>query len=249
MARYNLRPRPKPSKAPSPFLALPTELRLQIYNYLIPSESTSYYGPADPPADPPGPRLRQHRRRYALRRHGMLLANRQLHAEYMQAFYERTSFSFYIDTDNGMWIATDNGIWIATAPFLTLPPPALLRNLRQCKLCVDLGMLPCGLVFSTKAYVARIEALLGRMKRVRWVHLVWDYAITMGPALWELEEDEWLRELWRKEEELWEWLGERFVQRLKGGAGMRGMIVTVGERTLKLEKEGAEWVEREVVPY
>ena len=98
-------------------------------------------------------------------------------------------------------------------------------------------------------YVARIEALLGRMEQVRWVHLVWDHEIRMRPPLWELEEDVWLRELRRKEEELWEWLGERFVQRLKGGAGMRGMIVTVGEHTLKFEREGAEWVKREVVPY
>ena len=239
MARYNLRPRPKPSKAPSPFLALPTELRRQIYNYLLSGSSCSYtYVDVDMLRLP----LCQRRRRSPFCRHGMLLANRQLHAEYMQASYERTSFSFYVDTDN------DNGMWFATVLFLTLPP-ALLRNLRQCKLCVDLTMLPWGVVFPTKAYVARIEALLVRMEQVRWVHLVWYHEIMMGPPLWELEEDEELRELWRKEEELWEWLRERFVQRLKGGAGMRGMIVTVGERTLKLEREGAEWVEREVMPY
>jgi hypothetical protein len=30
---------------------------------------------------------------------------------------------------------------------------------------------------------------------------------------------------------------------------MRGMTVTVGSRILKLERKGAEWAEREVVPY
>ena len=169
----------------------------------------------------------------------MLLANRQLHAEYVQAFYERTSFSFYADIYD---------MRITTVPFLTLPP-VLLPNLRQCKLCVNLGVLTWGLDSLVGVYVARIEALLGRMEQVRWVHLVWDHEIRMRPPLWELEEDVWLRELRRKEEELWEWLGERFVQRLKGGAGMRGMIVTVGEHTLKFEREGAEWVKREVVPY
>jgi hypothetical protein len=242
MARFNLRPRPKPSKAPFPFLALPTELRLQIYNYLLLLSVPSY---SYRHADIISPRLRQRRRRSPFRRHGMLLANRQLHAEYIQAFYERTSFSFYINAENHTRIAT--------VPFLTLPP-ALLCNLRQCKLCVDLRALLWWLDPSMKVYVARIEALLGRMERVRWVHLVWDYVIMVGPPvpamgrpLWELEKEEWLRR--REKEALWEWLGERFVQRLKGGAGMRGIIVTVGERTLKLEREGAEWVEREVVPY
>jgi hypothetical protein len=185
----------------------------------------------------------------------MLLANRQLHAEYAQAFYERTNFFFYVGTN------TDNGERPTTVPLRTLPP-ALLPNLRQCKLYVDLGMLPLKQTLSIEALAARIEALLGRMEQVRWVHLVWNLSIWMErPANWrsmleeELEEEEewlreWLRESWRNEEEmLWEWFGERFVQCLKGGAGMRGMIVTVRERTLKLEREGAEWVEREVMPY
>jgi hypothetical protein len=69
---------------------------------------------------------------------------------------------------------------------------------------------------------------------------------TIGRPLRELEREEWLRELWRKEEEeLWDLLGEQFVQRLKEGAGMQGMIVTVGKRTLKLERKGVEWIERE----
>jgi len=87
-----------------------------------------------------------------------------------------------------------------------------------------------GLDFLREALVARIEALLGGMERVRWVHLVWDLSIMMGMPLCD--------------EELWERLGERFVQRLKGRAGMRGITVTVGKRILELEKKGAEWVER-----
>ncbi|XTI89982.1 hypothetical protein V2W45_1406533 [Cenococcum geophilum] len=170
----------------------------------------------------------------------MLLANRQLHAEYVQAFYERTSFFFYVDTNNGTRPAT--------VPFWTLPP-ALLPNLRQCKLYIDLGMLTWRLGSSMEAFVARIEALLGRMERVRWVHLVWDLWVMVGrpligQLLWEWKEEEWFRK-----EGLWERFGERFVQRLKGRAGMRGMIVTVGRRILRLERKGAEWVEREVVPY
>jgi len=89
-------------------------------------------------------------------------------------------------------------------------------------------------------FIARIEALLGRMERVRWVHLVCDLLITMGQ--WELKEGPY-RELLRKEEELWERLGERFMQRLKGKAGMRGITVMVRNRILMLEKKGVEWVE------
>ena len=198
MARPNLRPRPKPSKAPFPFLALPTELRLQIYNYLIPSESTSYYGP----------RLRQHRRRYALRRHGMLLANRQLHAEYAQAFYKRTSFIFYVD-DN-------NGTQPATTPFWTLPP-ALLPNLRECDLTVRVGMLALVPGFSMEALAARIEALLGCMERVRWVHLMLDLRGMAGGPMGKGWAKQWEKQLWR----------ERFVQHLKEGAEMRGTTVTI----------------------
>jgi len=205
MARPNLRPRPKPSKAPFPFLALPTELRLQIYNYLISSESTSCYGPADPPADPPGPRLRQHRRRYALRCHGMLLANRQLHAEYAQAFYKRTNFIFYVDDNNG-----------TTTPFWTLPP-ALLPNLRRCDLTVQVGMLALVPGFSMEALAARIEALLGCMERVRWVHLMLDLRGMAGGPMGKEWAERWEKQLWR----------ERFVQHLKEGAEMRGTTVTI----------------------
>ena len=149
----------------------------------------------------------------------MLLANRQLHAEYAQAFYERTSFFFFVDTHRGTRPAT--------VPFWTLSP-ALLPNLRQCKLWVDLGMMVSGLDPRREALVARVEALVGRMERVRWVHLEWELSIWAGSP--------------QCDEELWERLGERFVQRLKGGAGMRGMTVTVGKRILKLERKGAEWV-------
>ena len=231
MARPNLRPRPDPSKAPFPFLSLPAELRLQIYNYLLP---TSYsYTHADPP------RRRRRRPRYPLRRHGMLLANRQLHVEYAQAFYERTSFFFYV--------SANDGAQPATTPFWTLPP-ALLPNLRQCKLYVELGAVVWMLDFLMEGWVAWIEALLGHMERVRWVHLVWDLRVMVGGPIWVWREEERLK---KKElrERLWERLGERFVQRLKGKAGMQGMIVTVAGRILKLERKGAEWVERAVVPY
>ncbi|OCK87231.1 uncharacterized protein K441DRAFT_671048 [Cenococcum geophilum 1.58] len=219
MARPNLRPRPKPSKALFPFLALPTELRLQIYNYLLLSGPSYCYTHADLLSL----HLRQRRRRSPFSRHSMLLANRQLHAEYMQAFYERTSFSFYIDTDNGRRSAT--------VPFLTLPP-ALLRNLRTCRLWVDLGMMMGGLDPPREASVAQVEALLGRMERVRSVHIVWGPYIMMRRPLYN--------------EELWERLGERFVQRLKGGAGMQEITVVVGNRFLRLRREGAKWVERGV---
>ena len=181
-------PRPKPSKAPFPFLALPTELRLQIYNYLLLSTSTSYY------YLPPSPHPRQHW--HALRRHGMLFANRQLHTEYAQAFYERTNFTFYVSADNGMWPAT--------TPFWTLPP-ALLPNLRRCKLAVSVGMLALEPGFSMEAFAARIEALLGCMERVQLVHLTWDLGGMAG---------EWMREEWIEqwEKQLWR---ERSVQRLK----------------------------------
>ena len=83
------------------------------------------------------------------------------------------------------------------------------------------------------------------MERVRWVHLVWDLRVMVGGPVWVWkEEEEWLRK-----KELWERFGERFVQRLKAKAGMQGMIVTVVGRTLKLERKGAEWVERVVLPY
>ncbi|XTI85545.1 hypothetical protein V2W45_1375370 [Cenococcum geophilum] len=163
----------------------------------------------------------------------MLLVNRQLHAEYAQAFYERTSFFFYVSANNGRRSAT--------TPFWTLPP-ALLPNLRQCKLYVELGVLALMPGLSIEALAVRIEALLGLMERVRWVHLVWDLRGTgqpMGEWGWE--------ELW--EEQWWRRVGERSVRCLKGGAGMRGMIVTVGSRILRLERKGVEWVEREVVPY
>ena len=222
MARFNLRPRPKPSKAPFPFLALPTELRLQIYNYLLLSVPSWGYKHAD--LLYLRLRRRRRRRRSPLRRHGMLLANRQLHAEYAQAFYERTNFFFCVDTN------TDNGEQPTTVPSWTLPP-ALLPNLRKCELYVKLGMITWGLDPPREALVAWIEALLGRMERVQWVHLVWKLSIWIGRPLCD--------------EELWERLGERFVQRLKGGAGMRGMTVTVGSRILKLERKGAEWIERE----
>ena len=229
MARPNFRPRSKPCKAPSLFLALPTELRLQIYNYLLLSVPTSYgYTHTDPP------RWRRRQCWYPLRRHGMLLANHQLHAEYAQAFYERTNFFFYVDANNGTRRAT--------TPFWTLPP-ALLPNLRQCKLYIELGVLALVPGLSMEALAARIEALLRRMERVRWVHLVWDLR---GMVEQPIGERGW-EERW---EEQWWWrFGERSVQRLKGGAGMRGMIVTVGSRILRLERKGAEWVEREVVPY
>ncbi|XTI88295.1 hypothetical protein V2W45_1510643 [Cenococcum geophilum] len=214
MARPNLRLRRKPSKAPFPFLALPAELHLQIYNYLllsVPSYSCRY-------TSVPHPRLLPCHQLFFCR-HGMLLANRQLHAEYAQAFYEHTSFFFFVDTNNGRRPAT--------VPFWTLSP-ALLPNLRQCKLCVDLGMLVSGLDPLGEALAAQAEALVGCMERVRWVHLVWELSIWTGPP--------------QCDEELWERLGERFVQRLKGGAEMRGMTVTVGKRMLKLERKGAEWV-------
>ncbi|OCL05667.1 hypothetical protein AOQ84DRAFT_224640, partial [Glonium stellatum] len=87
--------------AASPFFKLPTELRLQIYNYLLLSVPPSYgYTHEDRPRRPP------HAFRQPpgspLRGHGILLANRQLHAEYTQAFYERTSFFFFIDANNGL---------------------------------------------------------------------------------------------------------------------------------------------------
>ena len=95
---------------------------------------------------------------------------------------------------------------------------------------------------SIEALAVRIEALLGLMERVRWVHLVWDLRGTGQPmGEW------WWEELW--EEQWWRRVGERSVRCLKGGAGMRGMIVTVGSRILRLERKGVEWVEREVVPY
>ena len=236
MARYNLRPRPKPSNPPFPFLALPAELRFQIYNYLLLSEPNCSHTHVDmlrPPLRQPAP--------VPLRRHGMLLANRQLHAEYAQAFYERTNFFFYVGTN------TDNGEQSITVPLRTLPP-ALLPNLRQCKLYVELGAVVWMLDFLMEGWVAWIEALLGHMERVRWVHLVWDLRVMVGGPIWVWREEERLK---KKElrERLWEWLGKRFVQRLKGKAGMQGMIVTVAGRVLKLERKGAEWVERAVVPY
>ena len=92
--------------------------------------------------------------------------------------------------------------------------------------------------FPVAALVARIEALRERRERVRWVHLVWDLREMIGQPIWE----------WEKEE-LWERLGERFVQYLKGKSRMQEMIVTVGSRILRLERKGAEWVERGLVPY
>jgi len=223
MARPNLRP--------FPFLALPTELRLQIHNYLLPSAPTTYDCTNTYP-----PR----RRRYPLRRHGMLLANRQLHAEYAQAFYERTSFFFYVDEDNGMQPAT--------TPFWTLPP-ALLPNLRTFRLFIELEQLVRVEDFSIGALVARIEALLGCMERVQGLQLEWDYGTTTGRPVWEWEEGELLG--W---EGLWKRLGEPFVQRLKGRAGMQWMVViihglNIGSHTHFLEREGAEWVKRGWAPY
>ena len=92
--------------------------------------------------------------------------------------------------------------------------------------------------FPVEALVARIEALLECMEQVQWVHLVWDLREMTGQPIWE----------W-SQEELWERLGERFVQYLKGKSRMQGMIVTVGSRILRLERKGAEWVERGLVSY
>ena len=159
----------------------------------------------------------------------MLLANRQLHAEYAQAFYERTSFLFNIDANNG------------TRPAFWTLPPALLPNLRRCKLYVELGELTRVPGFSMEAFVARIEALLGRMERVQWVNLVWDTREMIGWPILGWGEDEWLRK-----EGLWEQLWERFVQYLKGKSTMQDILVMVGRRTLWLERKGTEWG---VVPY
>ena len=225
MARPNPRPRSKPSKAPFPFLALPTELRLPIYNYLVVS-THYYYLPTNPPRS-------LHRGRYRLRRHGMLLASRQLHAEYAQAFYERVKFFFYIDADNGMRPAT--------TPFWTLPP-ALLPNLRRCQLSVDVGMLAQVPGFSMEALAARIEALLGCMERVRRVHLQWDIRCMVEEPIWkERWEGQW-------EEQWWRQFGERSVQRLKGGAEMRGTTVTISASILYLQRwRPGEWSNYESV--
>ena len=111
----------------------------------------------------------------------MLLANCQLNAEYTQAFYERTSFFFHVDANNGTRPAT--------TPFWTLPP-ALLPNLRRCKLYIEFRLLMLVPNFPAEALVARIEALLERMERVQWVHLVWDLGVTIKRPI---EEG---RELW-----------------------------------------------------
>jgi hypothetical protein len=152
----------------------------------------------------------------------MLLANCQLHAEYAQAFYERTTFFFFIDAGN----ATRP----ATTPFWTLPP-ALLPSLRRCNLDVRLGVLALMPGFSMEALAARIEALLGRMERVRWVHLTWDLRGTG---------EEW--EEWEKQ--LWPQFGERSVQRLKG---IRGTTVTITSHVLWLRRNGAGWTTLESV--
>lgn len=252
-------PKPNPSKAPFPLLALPTEVRLQIHNYLLLSVPTSYgYTHATRPARAPSATTHPfHNTTTAapssppLRRHGMLLVNRQLNAEYTQAFYERTSFFFFIDANNGTRPAT--------TPFWTLSP-ALLPNLRRCKLYIEFRLLVLVPNFPVEALVARIEALLELMERVRRVHLVWD----LGGMIKRPIEGE--RELWSTgsgtgssgsttwnglggEERLWERLGERFVRYLKGRFRMQEMIVTVGSRILRLERKGAEWVERGLVPY
>jgi hypothetical protein len=159
----------------------------------------------------------------------MLLANRQLHAEYAQAFYERSSFLFNIDANNG------------TRPTFWTLPPALLPNLRRCKLYIEVGELTRVPGFSMEALVTRIKALLGRMERVRWVRLVWDTREMIGLPVWKKEEEEWLRK-----EGLWEQLRERFVQYLKGRSRMQEIFVMVGHRILNLKRKGAEW---EVVPY
>jgi hypothetical protein len=216
MARPNLRPRPKPSEAPFPFLTLPAELRLQIYNYLLLSEPSCSHTHVDMFR----PRLRQPAP-VPLRRHGMLLANRQLHAEYAQACYERTNFFFYVGA------TTNNGERLTILPLRTLPP-ALLPNLRQCKLYVDLGILPLRLCLSIKAFAARIEALLGRMERVRWVHLVWNLTRMIEQlASWRslLEEREEEKEEKRKQEKwLVSWRGEGGVGGEGGDARIRGRV-------------------------
>ena len=89
--------------------------------------------------------------------------------------------------------------------------------------------------FSIEAFVARIEALLRRMERVRWVNIVWDTREMIG-WIWVWREDEWLRK-----EGLWEQLMERFVRYLRGRSRMQAITVQVGRRVLRLERKGAEW--------
>jgi len=90
-------------------------------------------------------------------------------------------------------------------------------------------------------FFERLERLLERMERVRWVRLEWSLENILGVKEW------WGRG------QLWQWLGEPFVHLLKGVAGIREITVMVQGRpilgsSIRLERKGAEWVEREVVP-
>ncbi|OCK81522.1 hypothetical protein K432DRAFT_381275 [Lepidopterella palustris CBS 459.81] len=235
----------------SALMALPIELRLQIFSYLLHNMPSSYgYTGSDQPepSDSVLTAAASPARQTPLRRHGMLLANAQLSAEYTQAFYERTDFFFYISGSNGL-----------RPPFWKLSP-AMLPNVRRCKLYIELaaiesrGALPagggsvCRRSFSTRDFLGRVLGMLTEMRRLRELHLVWDISAGPYPPRARLREVQ-VKRARAAEAKGWdmEFLGMRVVEEMKGRESMRGMVVAVGDEVVRMRREKGVWIEEEEV--
>ncbi|KAF1994770.1 hypothetical protein P154DRAFT_567091 [Amniculicola lignicola CBS 123094] len=143
--------------------SLPPEIRLEIWTQLLTLNSiprsfgyTSPYrdglGRTGDEEDDPSLTLPP------LRTHAMILASRQLSAEYRQAYYERTNFFLRVDSTNAFRTLPQLASSSSTTPSLlsatsnsaasSLPnfwnaPVALLSSLRHCTLYVEIGDIAC----------------------------------------------------------------------------------------------------------
>lgn len=167
-----------PSIKPS-LLDLPTEIRLEIAKELLNANqiapSYGYTGPLH---------LSQKRK---LRKHAMILVNKELSMEYRQVFYERTKFFFRVDAQNAFNGAPELAS-VTTPPSEQGPPiqsypstihggvlrnfwnapEGLLRSLRHCTLYIELGVIAgCGRAAHSLSQVTRSDTNLVEARRVR----------------------------------------------------------------------------------
>jgi hypothetical protein len=229
----------EPTDAPASLQTLPLELLLEIFSHLLTPLPTHYsYTHAASPViqlrdavRDSYNALKSKQRPNPLRTHGILLASRQLGADYTTAFYARTNFFFYIDQANA---SAKN--WFALSP-------AALPNIRACKVYIEAGRIKHHGV-KLDAFIRRVHKLLGAMERLRSVQLVWDIGpIGMPVGYARVHEAASARR--RSNVKLdWESLGESFVEELKQRELLKDFIVTVGDRIARFKRVHEGWIER-----